>query len=95
VVIKVTLDKPVKDINGNDKSVIYMRYMHLNTVNVTKGQKINQGDIIGTAGCSGNAARIEPSLYHVHIEANSTNTWTGNRDIDPLSLLTTKIARPQ
>ncbi|MDR0748932.1 MAG: M23 family metallopeptidase, partial [Tannerellaceae bacterium] len=95
VVIKVTLDKPVKDINGNDKSVIYMRYMHLNTVNVTKGQKINQGDIIGTAGCSGNAARIAPTLYHVHIEANSTNTWTGNRDIDPLSLLTTKIARPQ
>ncbi|MDR1203604.1 MAG: M23 family metallopeptidase [Tannerellaceae bacterium] len=95
VVIKVSLDKPIKDINGNNKSVIYMRYMHLNTVNVTKGQKINQGDIIGTAGCSGNAARIEPTLYHVHIEANSTNTWTGNRDIDPLSLLITKIARPQ
>jgi hypothetical protein len=94
VVVKVNLDKPIKDINGTNKTVIYTRYAHLNTVNVTVGQKIKQGDIIGTAGCSGNAARIEKSEFHVHIEANSTNTWTGNRDIDPLSLLTTLITRP-
>ncbi|HHT04446.1 MAG TPA: M23 family metallopeptidase [Bacteroidales bacterium] len=95
VVVRVELDKPVEDINGVERSIVFMRYAHLNTINVTSGQRIEQGDIIGIAGCSGNAARIPISDHHIHIEVNSTNNWTGVRDVDLLQLITTTITRPE
>lgn len=94
VILKVELDKPIKDINGTTRNTIYMRYAHLNIINVSSNQRVNQGGIIGIAGCSGNAARIPQEQFHIHIEANSTNNWSGARDIDVLNLLTTTIIRP-
>ena len=83
------------DINGIERNTVFIRYAHLNTINVSSGHRIEQGDIIGIAGCSGNAARIPDSDHHIHIEVNSTNNWTGVRDVDLLQLITTTITRPE
>lgn len=41
------------------------RYMHLDTIEVSRGDKLNPGDIIGTVGDTGNAP---DGVYHLHFE---------------------------
>jgi len=91
VIIESTnLKKPISTINGSQTDKVYILYGHLNDISISIGQKINKGDIIGKSGCSGNAARIEPYRYHIHIEASSDNDFLGNvRDINPATILNT------
>jgi len=95
IIMHVTNDS-IQDINGNWVSDYYILYAHLNEVNVKIGDYVSVGEIIGTSGCSGNAARIPSNIYHVHIEANTTNNFTPGviRLIDPRVLIKTKIPNP-
>ena len=56
----------IKDNEGN-----YVRYAHLEAVNVVKGQKIKQGDIIGIMGNTGTGDTKNPSdkeyNRHLHV----------------------------
>lgn len=53
----------------------YSLYGHLDTITVSCGQNVNQGDIIGTVGKSGNTTRPE---LHFQMERNNSfvNPWT-------------------
>ena len=52
-------------------------YMHLQKINVKKGQKVNQGDIIGTVGSTGRSTGP-----HLDVRLN----WFGTR-LDPATVL--------
>lgn len=56
----------------------YSFYAHLDNTSVQIGQVVNAGDIIGTAGQTGNASDQAPSQSHLHFEV-STNYWTSFR----------------
>jgi len=90
VIIETTnlINDTVTTITGETASKIYIRYAHMNEVLVSEGQIIPKGGIIGTSGCSGNAARIARSRFHIHIEAG---TGLYNKNIDPINLLNTEI----
>jgi murein DD-endopeptidase MepM/ murein hydrolase activator NlpD len=45
-----------------DHGGIMSRYMHLSQLNVTKGQKVSKGDVIGYSGATG-IARSKPHLH--------------------------------
>ena len=55
-------------------------YMHMHEIFVEKGQKIIQGDIIGTVGSSGRATGS-----HLDVRLN----WFGTR-LDPMTVLKIK-----
>ena len=55
-------------------------YMHMHEIFVEKGQKVNQGDIIGTVGSSGRATGS-----HLDVRLN----WFGTR-LDPMTVLKIK-----
>ncbi len=78
----------INTINGTKVNTLYITYAHMNEVKVTKGQIVPRGGIIGTSGCSGNAARIVPERYHIHIQAGDS-PWSKN--IDPINLLNTQL----
>ena len=84
--VKAPLDGEIIDtgeffFNGNSIFIehgqgLVTMYCHLNTINVKKGQRVKQGDIIGTVGMTGrvtgphlhwsvslNRTRIDPSLF--------------------------------
>jgi len=97
VIIQTILDEPIEKINGTTTNTVYVRYAHLDTVYSTSGQ-VNEGQIIGLSGCSGNAASYNVSqkhLYHIHIEADDEQTCTGVRMIDPLKLMSSDIRKPE
>ncbi|MEU8677214.1 M23 family metallopeptidase [Streptomyces sp. NPDC048560] len=56
-------------------------YSHQSSMNVTAGQKVNTGDIIGRAGSTGNSSGV-----HLHLEVH-TESGAG---IDPMSWLRSK-----
>lgn len=59
-------------------------YWHLQTITVSEGQFVAQGQIIGTCGCTGNCTG--PHLHFEIYNPNSPNK--GIRDtIDPMSVL--------
>jgi murein DD-endopeptidase MepM/ murein hydrolase activator NlpD len=64
------------------KHGIYTRYAHMNTIRVTKGQFVSQGDVIGTIGNTG--VTTGPHLhYEVHI---------GSDVVDPVKYLNIKVS---
>lgn len=64
------------------KHGIYTRYAHMNTIRVTKGQFVSQGDVIGTIGNTG--VTTGPHLhYEVHI---------GSDVVDPIKYLNIKVS---
>ncbi len=64
------------------------RYAHLETVAVTVGRRVTQGEIIGTVGKTGNA--LHPSIVpHVHLEVRRSGA-----PIDPTSLGLQVVAAP-
>ncbi|MDR2236624.1 MAG: peptidoglycan DD-metalloendopeptidase family protein, partial [Chryseobacterium sp.] len=78
-----------KDKTNND---IWIRYCHLNSVSVNKGQKIKHGTIIGLSGNTGNAKSILPQYYHVHIEASRNGVFKGGKTrVDPEQFMKTKF----
>ena len=58
-----------KDKEGN---VIYLYYAHMSKINVTVGQKIKHGKIIGLSGSTGNAMAVDVIYRHVHMEAGTS-----------------------
>ena len=78
-----------KDKDGN---LIWIRYCHLNSLSVKKGQKIKHGTLIGLSGNTGNAKTILPQYYHVHIEASTDGIfYGGNTRVDPEQFMKTKF----
>lgn len=55
-----------KDKEGN---LVYHYYAHLSKINVSIGQKVKHGDIIGLSGSTGNAMHVDVKYRHVHVEA--------------------------
>jgi murein DD-endopeptidase MepM/ murein hydrolase activator NlpD len=54
------------------------RYAHLSRLNVSAGEAVRRGDVIGLIGATGRA-----SGTHLHYEV-----WANGRPINPLKLLT-------
>lgn len=78
-----------KDKNGK---FIWIRYCHLDSYSVLKGQKIKHGKIFGKSGNTGNAKSILPQYYHVHIEASTDGVfYGGNTRVDPEQFMKTKF----
>ncbi|GAB4261745.1 MAG: hypothetical protein Kow0079_18100 [Vicingaceae bacterium] len=63
VIIKSTLE---------DGSTIFIKYAHLDKINVKEGQEIKEGEVFGEAGTTGNASGLPENRQHVHIEASTT-----------------------
>ncbi len=78
----------VNTINGTEVTTLYITYAHMNEVKVSTGQVIPRGGIIGTSGCSGNAARIQPERYHIHIQAGDS-PW--GKNVDPIYLINSQL----
>ena len=74
----------VEILNEDGKRVVYG---HLRKYIVKPGQKVKQGEVIGTTGCSGGSR-----VPHLHLEIRKSNTEeTGlENTIDPLKLLPEK-----
>ncbi|MDH5034370.1 M23 family metallopeptidase [Chryseobacterium cucumeris] len=78
-----------KDKNGK---FIWIRYCHLNSFSVSKGQKIKHGKVFGKSGNTGNAKDILPQYYHVHIEASTDGVfYGGSTRVDPEQFMKTKF----
>ncbi|MCU7618769.1 peptidoglycan DD-metalloendopeptidase family protein [Chryseobacterium sp. PBS4-4] len=78
-----------KDRNGN---YVWIRYCHLNSISVTKGQTIKHGKKMGKSGNTGNAVDVLPQHYHVHIEASTDGVFKGGQTrIDPEQFMKTKF----
>jgi len=78
-----------KDKNGK---FIWIRYCHLNSYSVSKGQKIKHGKVFGKSGNTGNAKDVLPQYYHVHIEASTDGVfYGGNTRVDPEQFMKTKF----
>ncbi|GEM_PF-1210688 len=75
-----------------DGKFIWIRYCHLNSLSVNKGQKIKHGNKIGLSGNTGNAKTISPQYYHVHIEASTDGIfYKGKTRVDPEQFMKTKF----
>ena len=78
-----------KDKNGD---LIWIRYCHLSSLSVKKGEKIKHGTKIGLSGNTGNAKDVLPQYYHVHIEASKDGVFfRGNTRVDPEQFMKTKF----
>ena len=71
-------------INGE---TVFIKYNHLNKVNVKIGDRIKAGDVIGLNGNTGNAAKDDDIIPHIHLQVFNTQ-W---ESINPLDFLTTKF----
>ena len=69
---------------------ILISYAHLSAINVKPGQVVQQGDIIGLSGTSGNAngPNIVP---HVHIETRQQNNHNEWERFNPEEIMTTEF----
>ncbi|WP_414520869.1 LysM peptidoglycan-binding domain-containing M23 family metallopeptidase [Umezakia ovalisporum] len=54
----------------NHSGGLQSRYAHLNEINVSVGQKVNQGDLLGTVGTTGEPTVTQP---HLHFEMRSSS----------------------
>lgn len=74
VIIDHTPDiKPVED--PSLRCYIHTLYAHLDSVSVSLGQKVRQGDIIGKVGNTGNAKGMDPHLHFEAIRAPENLKW--------------------
>lgn len=65
----IQLEVPPRNWGYDESEILYIRYLHLmqNGVLVQQGQQVNQGDIIGYSGNSGNS-----SGPHLHIDLSNS-----------------------
>ncbi|WP_413172849.1 LysM peptidoglycan-binding domain-containing M23 family metallopeptidase [Anabaena azotica] len=68
----------------NHAGGLQTRYAQLETIQVTLGQAVKQGEILGTVGATGQPTSKEPHL-HFEIRANEALGWTAK---DPKEYLT-------
>jgi len=78
----------VVEITLENKTVL--RHAHLGEAMVTVGDKVNEGEVIGIAGTSGNAQGLPFEMEHLHFEVIGPN---GQR-IDPAAWLNDPNAPP-
>ena len=57
-------------------------YAHLSKSNVTAGQAVKKGDLIGYVGNSGNSTGA-----HLHYEVRNNIKWSAGQEIDPMPIL--------
>lgn len=63
---------------------VYTLYGHLENTSAGLGQMVNQGEVIGTVGNTGNAKGMEPHLHFEAVRAPKRLEWNtqGNTGID-------------
>ncbi len=72
-------------ING---AVTFIKYNHLNKVNVKKGVIVKSGDIIGLNGNTGNANPANGNVTpHIHLQTFNSS-W---KSVNPMNFLKTKF----
>lgn len=77
------------DFDGDGKrDRLFAAYCHLNRVDVTVGQRVHKGDVIGLCGDTGNARGMVGTDAHLHFEIRTTlNTGRGlSGRISPLAV---------
>lgn len=72
---------------GEDPSLhcyVYTLYAHLDSLGVSLGQRVHQGDIVGKVGNTGNAKGMDPHLHFEAIRAPENLKWKpqGNTGIE-------------
>jgi RHS repeat-associated protein len=84
------IELKIVDKNG---VVSYAQYSHLSEINVKLGQIVNEGNVIGKTGMSGNASNLPESQAHLHFEMRSEpNPGLGlSGRLDPNTILDTKF----
>lgn len=70
-------------INGK---TYFIKYNHLNKVQVKKGDSVNVGDVIGYSGNTGNAAQ-KAIIPHIHFQVFDSK-WNL---LDPFDYINTKF----
>lgn len=84
----------VIESKDKDGKTIYVKYCHLDSISVKKGDKIIHGQVIAKSGSTGNAATIlytsgtkkgklkngiKKEYRHIHIEASRNKSFPNNR----------------
>lgn len=67
----------------NHSGGLQSRYAHLETIQVSVGQQVNKGDLLGTVGTTGQPAAKQPHL-HFEVRSSSSLGWAAQ---DPKSYL--------
>ena len=57
-------------------------YAHLSKSNVTAGQRIEKGDLIGYVGNTGNSTGA-----HLHYEVRNNQRWSAGTEVDPMPFI--------
>jgi murein DD-endopeptidase MepM/ murein hydrolase activator NlpD len=72
-------------------------YGHLNDIYVAKGVRVDEGQIIGVTGHTGNASNLPRDQWHLHFEIRTKDGDGHHGAIDPVRVLGGKIliCRPQ
>jgi hypothetical protein len=73
----------------NGKEIITL-YGHLNQMEVKKGQIVQQGDVLGLTGITGNASSNKDIIPHLHVEIEEKINGVWIR-VDPEKYLSTKF----
>ncbi len=82
----ITIESEIDDI------IIQLMYAHLNSLNVNVGDLVDQGQLIGISGNTGNAQSTNRVLVipHVHIRARKKSNGNLSR-IDPAQFMATRF----
>lgn len=57
-------------------------YAHLSKSNVTAGQRVEKGDLIGYVGNTGNSTGA-----HLHYEVRNNARWSAGTEVDPMPFI--------
>jgi len=82
---RIVIEHNLTTNNGKKTVKIFTVYGHLKTMNVSAGNTVKKGDVIGTVGRTGNAHNVPNTHLHFEIRVGS---YPGNKynNINPNSL---------